>query len=263
MTAITKLLRDFFGLARVCGPLVALRWMFYVLANLPGILRSGNLQFADLAMGDGPFNVNLKRYKCEFKVAGPCCINSIREMYVRDVYLRSGWLKFKPNDTVLDLGANIGHFTNMALAIEPTVRVIAVEPSIELNSVFEKSVGLNAGHLARTTLIRAILGDPCEAIEGDANYAGADCLSEEQFLDRLNSPKIDFIKCDIEGGEFRFLGRSSKLLTMTRALACEVHADAGDISSFLSDVEALGLNIGPKRYSGDGKFLVFLAKRPV
>jgi hypothetical protein len=241
---------------------VALRWLLYVQLNLAHIVKTGTLQVADDAMGNGPFEINLKRYKCKFKIAGPGCLNGIREMYVRDVYLSSGWLSFKPNDTVLDLGANMGNFTNMALAMEPTLRVIAVEPSIKLNSIFEKSVGLNAGYLARTTLIRAILGDPCEAIIDDADYAGADFLSEDQLLDMLNLPKIDFIKCDIEGGEFKLLGRRSKLLLTTRALACEAHAKSGDIPNFLLNVEASGLNIGPMRYSQGGQFLVFLAKRP-
>src|SRR6202007_75251 len=140
-----------------------------------------------------------------FKIAGPCCINGIREMYVRDVYLRGGWLNFDQNDTVLDLSANMGNFTNMALAIEPTVKVIAVEPNIVLNEVFERSVGLNPGHLTRTTLIRAILGDPCDTIDGDADYVGAAQLTEGQLLERINLPRIDFIKCDIEGGEFKLL----------------------------------------------------------
>jgi FkbM family methyltransferase len=261
MKKVIRLFKDFFGLIRVCGFAVGLRWMFHVQANLLVILKSGNLQIADLAMGDGPFKVTLKRYSCQFKITGLGCINGIREMYVRDVYLERGWLNFNPNDTVLDLGANIGNFTNMALAIEPTLRVIAVEPNIALNGAFEKSVGLNPGHLDRTTLIRAVLGDPCDAMEGDENYVGAVRLTEDQLLERIRSPKIQFIKCDIEGGEFKLLARTSKLLAMTNALACEVHADAGDINGFVANVEAAGFTMGPMKYTGNGKFLVFLAKK--
>jgi hypothetical protein len=45
-----------------------------------------------------------------------------------------------------------------------------------------------------------------------------------------------------------------------KALACEVHADAGDVSRFLADVEACGLNVGPTRYAEDGS-VIFLARR--
>jgi FkbM family methyltransferase len=261
MKKVIRLFKDFFGLIRVCGFPVALRWMFHVQANLLKVLRSGNLQIADFAMGDGPFEVTLRRYKCRFKIVGPCCINSIREMYVRDVYLDGGWLNFNPNDTVLDLGANIGNFTNMALAIEPTLRVIAVEPNIMLDGVFKRSLGLNPGHLDRAVLIRAVLGDPCDAMEGDENYVGAVQLTEDQLLDRINSPRIDFIKCDIEGGEFKLLSTDSRLLAMTKSLACEVHASAGDINAFVSNVQACGFTIGPMRYSTNREFLVFLAKK--
>ena len=261
MRNLAKLYHDFRGLVRVCGLWVALRWMFYVHFHLLGILRSGNLQLADRAMGEGPFKVNLRKYKCKFKIAGPGCVAGIREMYVRDVYLGTSWLNFEPHDTVLDLGANMGNFTNMALAMEPTLHVIAVEPSASLNRIFTKSVGLNHGHLARTTLIRAILGDSCEQIVGDANYTDAERLTEEQLLERAKFPKVDFIKCDIEGGEFKLLTRNSKLLAMTKALACEVHGEVGDIEAFVANVENCGLNVGPSQYSEDGKFLVFLAKR--
>jgi FkbM family methyltransferase len=261
MDKLFKLCKDFFGLSSVCGPVFALRWLFYVQVNLLGIIESGNLRLADLAMGDGPFKVTLKKYKCQFKIMGPSCVSGIREMYARDVYLKDGWLELKPYDTVLDLGANMGNFTNMALAIDPTIRVIAVEPSTSLSGVFAKSVGMNPGHLARTTLIRAILGDSVQSIETDHNYIGADRLTEDELLERANSPRVDFIKCDIEGGEFKLLTRNSKLLAMTRALACEVHANAGDIKSFVENVEACGLTVGPARYSEDGSFLVFLARR--
>ena len=261
MRKLAKLYHDFLGLVRICGLLVALRWMLYVHLHILGILRSGNLQLADQAMGAGPFKVTLKKYKCEFKITGPGCVAGIREMYVRDVYLGTSWLNFKPHDTVLDLGANMGNFTNMALAMEPTLHVIAVEPSASLNRMFTKSVGLNHGHLARTTLIRAILGDSCEQIVGDADYTDAEHLTEEQLLERANISQIGFIKCDIEGGEFKLLNRNSKLLAMTRALACEVHRDAGEIEGFVANVESCGLNVGPSQYSEDGRFLVFLAKR--
>ena len=260
MQKLAKLYKDFCGLIRICGPLFALRWMFYVTSSFFAILKSGNLQLPDSAMGDGPFKVTLKQYKCHFKIKGPRCVSGIREMYVRDVYLGNGWLNVKANDVVLDLGANMGNFTNLALAIDPTVRVIAIEPSISLNTIFTKSVDLNIGHLNRTTLIRAILGDSTKRIEDDDNYAGADRLTEKQLLERANITRIDFIKCDIEGGEFKFLNRGSKLLAMTRALACEVHVDAGDVSRFLADVEACGLTVGPTRYAEDGS-VIFLARR--
>jgi FkbM family methyltransferase len=266
MNKLHKLISDFLGLIKVCGFAIALKWLFQVLRHYSLILKDGNLKSADSAMGKGPFHVSLKRYNCRFMITGEDVFGGIREMYVRDVYLRKGWLTIKPNDTVVDLGANIGNFTNMALAIDPTVRVISVEPHIFSNRAFNKSVGLNAGHLARVTLIRAFLGlDDIKSmalIAGDENYAGAEWITEQQLIDRANIQSIDFLKCDIEGGEFGLLTTESKLLAMAKALAVEVHAFAGDVTKFMADVVSCGFIIGPVQRDRDGT-VTFLAKRKV
>jgi FkbM family methyltransferase len=261
MHKLVRLAKDFLGLTKICGPRVALRWLFFVHLHLLSIVRRGNLGLADRAMGVGPFEVYLRKYKCRFKIMGPQCVSGIREMYVRDMYLNNGWLEIRPHDTVLDLGANMGNFTNMALALQPTVNVIAVEPNRDGNRMFAESVGLNPGYLARTTLIRAILGETAEKIKRDEYCAGAESISEDQLLERAGAPHIDFIKCDIEGGEFRLLTRQSKLLRMARALACEVHAGAGNMNVFIAEIEAAGFIIGPTQHAAGGGSATFVAKR--
>lgn len=266
MNKLVKLVGDLLGLIKICGLAIALKWLFQVLLHFSSIMKNGNLQPADRAMGLGPFEVTLKRYNCRFKITGEEAFSGIREMYVRDVYLRNGWLTIKPHDTVVDLGANMGNFTNMALAIDPTVRVISVEPNIFSNGVFNKSVGLNAGHLARVTLTRAFLGQANPKskalVAGDENYADAEWLTENQLIERMNIQSIDFLKCDIEGGEFGLLTTESKLLAMTKALAIEVHAFAGDVTKFMADIESCGFIIGPVQTAPDGT-ATFLAKRIV
>lgn len=155
MNKINKLVGDFIGLWRVCGTFVALKWIFHVLANIEEVLRRGDLQAADRDMGTGPFTIRLKKYGAKFRIAGVQAISGVREMYVRDVYLKNGWLSINDVDTVLDLGANMGNFTNMALAMGSNVRVIAVESNKSSNSVFKQSVALNAGFENRVQLIEA------------------------------------------------------------------------------------------------------------
>lgn len=266
MGKVGRLVGDYFGLIQVCGIYVASKWFFFVLFNFRAILNSGNLQSADRAMGSGPFDVTLKRYRRRFKVGGEEAFSGIREMYVRNVYLKNDWLTIKPNDTVVDLGANMGNFTNMALAIDPSIKVIAVEPNIFSNAVFNKSVGLNPSHLARVMLIRAFLGKTNSkisvVIDRDANYSGVEWLSEQELIDRANIQSIDFLKCDIEGGEFGLLTKDSKLLAKTKSLAVEVHAFAGDVSKFIADIESVGFIIGPVQVDPDGTS-TFLAKKKV
>jgi FkbM family methyltransferase len=264
MKNIQKLFFDFFGLARVCGLRIAFGWLFSVFTNLPEILQSKNLQPADRAMGNGPFLVRLSQYGTVFKIRGAGAISGIREMYVRDTYLHKGLLRIKDGDTVVDLGANMGNFTNLALSCGSNVHVVAVEPSLSMNSAFRRSVGLNHGYSERANLIRAFVGamsDKMDAVlSQDENYADAPWMSEEQLIHEGGLSRIDFLKCDIEGGEFGLLSKDSKLLAMTQSLAIEIHSFAGSVDGFMQDLEHCGFSILEIQRDPDGTATA-LAKR--
>jgi FkbM family methyltransferase len=185
-------------------------------------------------------------------------------MYARDTYLRNGVLRISDGDVVVDLGANMGNFTNLALANGPTVKVVAVEPSFGLNESFANSVGLNAGYLERTTLIRAFLGEPNEKITNligdDPNYANVPWIDEKELILRAGLTRIDFLKCDIEGGEFALLSKNSELLSMAKSVAVEVHAFAGDVFAFLRNLRDRGFTLLDEQWAPDGSCTV-LGKR--
>jgi len=264
MSPLAKVWNDFLGLGRVCRWSVAFRWLRQLVFSWREILQEKNLQPVDRALGPGPWKVRLRTYGCEFLVWGPESISGIREMYVRDVYLRGGWLQVEPGDVVVDLGANMGNFTNLALASHPDVRVVAVEPSLSLNNVFRQSVGLNPGFFDRVLLVRAFAGslgpEQIELMRDHPDYNGAPVLSEEELIVHAKLDKIDFLKCDIEGGEFGLIGRPSRILEMAQKIACEVHAFAGDPDQLLKHVRAAGFEIGPVQRAEDGS-VTFLARR--
>lgn len=264
MGNLQKILRDFIGLHLVCGWFIASKWIFLIAINFPEILRRRDLQSADRAMGVGPFLISLPQYRVSFKIAGRGAISGVREMYVRDTYLHNGLLKINDGDTVVDLGANMGNFTNLALAHGRNVRVVAVEPSAAMNHAFKKSVGLNDGYLQRTRLIRAFVGQMSEMqtnlINQDPNYADAPWITEEQLIQQSDLSKVDFLKCDIEGGEYMLLNRSSKLLAMTRSLAIEIHSFAGDVGLFIEELKSCGFSILTIKWDPDGSCTA-LAKR--
>jgi len=259
-----KLTADFLGLARVCGILIACRWLFFVGRYFFDIAKQGNLQTADRAMGEGPFKVNLSRYGTSFTVVGGDAISGIREMYVRDTYLSDGLLLIHDGDTVVDLGANMGNFTNLALSCGKHVRVVAVEPSTALNAAFCRSVGLNAGFMERVILIRAFLGKVSRKVQSmigqDVNYHNVPWISETELINEGQLNKIDFLKCDIEGGEFKLLTSGSKLLSMAQNIAIEVHAFGGDVREFIGGLNRCGFSILAAKYDSDGTATV-LAKR--
>jgi len=252
------------GIAKACGVQTAACWLAAILLSLPAILRRRDLQPADRLMGPGPFTVHFPGLPRPFRIKGPGALSGIREMYVRDCYLGHGVLAIHDGDVVVDLGANMGNFTNLALAHGSRVKVVAVEPNRENNALFRESLRCNAGHEDRATLLQAFIGNrtPVQTrISEDGEIcAGARWLSTEEFLDECGLRHIDFLKCDIEGSEFSLLAAGSPLLAMTNSLAAEVHAWGGDPHGFIRTLENEGFRILAERWETGGSVTV-LAKR--
>ncbi len=264
MNKIQKLLRDLFGIVQTCGVANALTWLTLFVRNNAEVRRSGNLQSVDRAMGSGPFLISHPAVQRRFRVQGQGIMSGIREMYCRDCYLRGGVLAIRDGDVVVDLGANIGNFTSLALAHGTAVRVLAVEPSQSLNRDFKLSVGLNDGFLERVTLHRGFIGQPCqktlEIIENDPNYRDAPWLQVPGLLSQEGITHVDFLKCDIEGGEYDVLGQESELVDMTEAIAVEIHAFAGNPEDLVQSLVVRGLIPQAREDFPDGS-CVLLARR--
>lgn len=130
----------------------------------------------------------------------------------------------KPGDYVLDVGASFGWFTTlMSKIVGPSGKVIAFELAPNVANECIRNVRLNG--LEGNVIVESVaLGD----MEGEVKYV----FSEEYGLGNLRSdglgevalksgighittldhyvhknevPKIDFIKCDVDGAEVLFL----------------------------------------------------------
>jgi FkbM family methyltransferase len=183
-------------------------------------------------------------------------------MYVRDTYLRGGCLEIDDGDIVVDLGANMGNFTNLALAHGPRVRVIAVEPNHAFLGSMEASLALNDGFAERVRVMQAFLGHASNTRLDltDPSYTRASWITEEELLEATSLKCVDFLKCDIEGREFGLLHRESALLRTTRKLAIKVHAFAGDVQTFIHTLRKVGFTLRHIQRAPDGTAAV-LAKR--
>ena len=252
MKALRKIAVDAAGIARVCGLRLAVKWLFLVLVNIRTILRTKNLQVADRAMGNGPFSVC--RAQARAMLTGIQVFSGLREIWVRDVYLRNDFLSFPRDALVVDLGANLGVFSALALAQSDSVRVIAVEASLNLLASLEGSARAN-GWSDRITPIRAFIGKFTRtqeaALKQGSDYADAPVLTEWDLIARNRLSKIDFLKCDIEGSEFFLLDPESRLLAMTDRLAIELHEWGGDIQRFLQHLKQHGFEIGHIEWASD------------
>jgi FkbM family methyltransferase len=190
--------------------------------------------------------------------------SGIREIWVRDVYLKNNYLKIARGALVVDLGANMGNFTHLALAQHDDVRVISVEPSLSLSNIIRESLRIN-GFTSRGAIKRAFLGAKTQvqiSVATDSDYRDAEFVSESAFLNEFNIEQVDFLKCDIEGSEFFLLEPESRLLSITKNLAIEVHPTGGSVKDFLDFIRAAGFEIGSLVEDGTGACIA-LCRRPV
>jgi FkbM family methyltransferase len=244
---------DFVGLRRVCGTPVAMRWLAMIGLRAGKCFKTRTLAPADLSMGEGPFTarptgrVGTEGGAVPVKLPGAYAIAGAREIWVRDVYLGGGHFKLEPGAVVVDLGANRGVFTARALAEQPAANVISVEPRrsdcerirhmIRLNSFRDHVQICNAFLGAKTDWQERLLRDEA------ADYGGVSFLTEDEFIERYELTRIDFLKCDIEGSEYSLLNPSGRILAMTRQLAMELHDFAGDRHAFLDMLRHQGMRV--------------------
>ena len=238
---LRKLVSDFRGIARVCGIGPALRWLGCVALTMPANLKTRDLLAADRKMGIGPFTV--KHQVGSAKLVGESAFSGLREIWVRDVYARDGFVRIPEHGTVVDLGANMGNFSAMALAASATARLIAVEPSRGHAAKWRETMRVN-GFEDRAQLCQAFVGTfndvQRDAFAADPHYADAPIMSEREFLDRYRIERIDFLKCDIEGSEFFMMEPGSHILDIADRIAIELHDFGGDVPAFLEHLETRG-----------------------
>jgi len=249
---------DFLRLCQVCGLVTGARWLGAVALEAKDILRSANLQPADAALGPGPFDCRLRGARA--RLSGQQVISGIREIWCRDVYL-GGQLAIEDGDVVVDLGANMGNFTMLALGHGPRVRAVAVEPNPELVQALKRQLEVN-GWSDRCLVLNAFVGEPNEKLHElrRQGMALGGFLSDADVLAAAGGGSIALLKCDIEGSEYSALGSDSPLLAASRQLAFELHYGEGDKDGFLERIRRAGFSVWCAREApNDG---VYRAVRP-
>ena len=245
-----KITGDLAATRRMLGLPSAIRYLGAMALRAPQIMRTGNLQPADRLMDRG--ELTYRHPAATVRLPGKD-FSGAREIYLRDVYGMAGTLKVADGGLIVDLGANLGHFTVLALCSNPTVRAIAVEAAGDFAKPFHETMKRN-GVANRFQLCRAFIGSEGELqreVSKDPRYRDAEWIEEAAFIERYGITEIDLLKIDIEGSEYAFLDPSSRLLDMARQLALEVHGFAGDAKAFIASVEQKGFRIASIDWEGD------------
>ena len=221
-----KLLSRIVQVWRLCGPGTGIRYTAAVLMHLPLILKRRNLQPADAAMtGSVTLNFRGRPVVVPFTDAdranviandGPT-FAGIREILGDEVYLR-GFRRLGDLKTFVDLGANRGMVSLMAAAGLGVPKVVAVEAQPEYSPCFE--VLADANGLSEDQRHRVV---KFAGAADDDTTISIDGLCRQFGIDR-----IDFLKCDIEGGENAVvLGGAPPFWDRVGLVAMELHPEAG------------------------------------
>lgn len=227
VSKIKTFIKTVFGLSKICGWKVTIKWVWAVITQVDKYIKSHNLMFADDALGEGPFLCKSPHGKVW--IGGYLAMRAIRGIWVSNEYLAGGFFSISSNATVVDFGAGLGEFTLLALTYGPNVTVVSVEQSKMRCEDLRNLLEIN-GLLNRVKIQQAFIGGATEEQKKLLNLedSATQFITEDEFIKKFDLTHIDFLKCDIEGSEFALFTEDSQLLKITNQLSIELH-DWGEI----------------------------------
>lgn len=159
---------------------------------------------------------------------------NVREIFGRDCYMG----RFQLNGSagpVLDLGANRGIFSILALTAMKAERVVGVEPLEKYDAVIQALLAANGIPADRQCRYRKLVASPSMERGDSVTNLSIETIRREQRLDRIALAKID-----IEGAE-KDLFAEPEWLAWTDNIAMEVHPGiVGDLSLIPAALNSFG-----------------------
>lgn len=139
------------------------------------------------------------------------------EVFLLGAYTGLPGFALKPDDIVLDVGANIGCFTLKAAKACPQGRVVAVEPLRENYELLQHNLSQNQLSNVRTCCVALDASDGSRVLHHGGQCPSLHFSSEaaqgsevqtrslKSFLAEQGLARVDFLKMDCEGAEFDIL----------------------------------------------------------
>lgn len=155
-----------------------------------------------------------------------------REMYASNVYLR-GFKNGLSARNVVDLGSNRGLFLILAAKVLGAEQAIGVEPQDYYAPVFELLLDANdidAGRLHRLYKFASAT-------------TGPNTITMQEIMEDYDIPNIDFLKCDIEGGEFDVFLSSNDFIDNVSNISMELHPAEGDVSKLVRELQKFDFEV--------------------
>jgi FkbM family methyltransferase len=252
---------DVVSVCRHAGPASAARWLTSLAAHLPECRGTRSLVPADRIWA---------RTGARFRLPGGAVISlpaaytaAAREMYCRNVYLRTGLLMPRTG-WVVDLGANLGLFSVWAALAG--ARAVAVEAQQGFAAEI-RNLAAHNGVADRVHIETALVGGAVRAgatagvLSDDRRWAATSHgaalrpagVSVPQLMSAYQMGRIGLLKVDIEGGEFAVFGGGEDLRWLDRVdqVVLELHRDWGDVADLVGLLGSRGFVIDLRDNDGN------------
>ena len=211
--------------------------------NAPSVLRTKVLTAVDSAMSRDMIvrfchsRLTIPVSKIDRLLAGlrdSPTFGTVREMYARNCYLKYLHLE-PPVRAVLDLGANRGMFSLLALVHLGAEIVVGVEPRSQYAPIFELLLNVNECAARKAPRYRNFVGSRSSELAKGDEFVSIPTILREQSIERF-----DLVKMDIEGGEKDVFAEPEWLNNIDN-LTMELHPQfAGDLSLIPAALEEHG-----------------------
>jgi FkbM family methyltransferase len=244
---------DILAVSRCALPLSTLQWTGSLLVHLPECIRSSSLAPADRRWASTGARF---RTSTGAVVSLPAAYTAgAREMYCRNVYLRSG-MTMPAAGWVVDLGANHGLFSVWAALTG--AQVVAVEAQAgfaseiralaRYNGVADQvhvKIGLAGGLVLSGARVGVVADEHRWATTSHGAASRPADVPLPQLMADYDIGRIGLLKMDIEGGEFAVFGTEENLdwLGQVDQLVLELHRDFGDTLSLVDRLRSQGFTV--------------------
>jgi FkbM family methyltransferase len=244
MTTIAQFVAEMRGVFRIANRRTGWRYLITVIKEFPRILMNRSLGTADARMLDQEYVFSVG-YGRKVSLQG-ACFGLAREIYGRRVYTGMNGFEIHEDDTVVDLGANVGAFAVMAGVLSSSV--IAVEAQSGFIPLLRENLRKN--NVKRWAVEWGLIAGGTGAFSNEMEQKRAaqwgdepPRITIEHLIDKYELDSIDFLKVDIEGSEFDLLRGSRWWLTRVRRIAMEVHQEFGRCEELVDLLRESGFTV--------------------
>lgn len=184
----------------------------------------------------------------------------LKEVWITKIYDKYG-IRVEKGDTVIDIGAQIGFFSIYAAELSQTGNVYAFEPFIEnfqmlenhkkinkKDNLFVYNVGVSDKEGAQTLYLSPdnnTGGHSLYLKKNDSNKKiEIQTIRLNDFCEKEQLLKIDFLKLDCEGAEFDILKSNEAILAKVDKIIMECHPyDDNTVDDMVKLLERNGFSI--------------------